>query len=295
MINPFEGQGDTRLAQDLMALCSPLEAIGYLKALLAPHLEELERDVETAASIIDLYQAYFPTELEQSVADGEFIPGVQSELEVEFFCWVDENLFPISYDQEERVHDLWPAYLNVNLFEDTVEDPTLGQQLVMSLVYGYDSTEIDGCSITAAGEVRPSRLKELCLKENSPLRGLYFYVLMVSHETGSVFLDNATGDDVRPLDRDSMEQLIKEYQVCQHFQEVCEQFDQWLEHDNPTIRQDRIEQSLRLWNRAARDYDEEGKQLGLPLYQVLSVEDWVKGKDPIEPILAFLEKQEQEE
>lgn len=244
----------------LFRLANPIEALkAYQIPLTATegnlYLEELNQKIV----LLSLYKQIFPVEWARSKAS--LLQRSQTEVycarELEFLGLVNERLFPLDnwedFAQRSAEIPLYPQTASV--WEVDLEDLTLGEQFLMSLVgEGYSREqwqELFGFIPTALAtgdEINWERLEKLSRSAVEPLAYLYDAISILDRSTGCIWLDITEETYVSyPWTKEALLELAREWQVAQQYLLRQQQFEEWIE--SSVVRR---QETVKLWNSARK-------------------------------------------
>jgi hypothetical protein len=252
--------------------------------LLSTGISEAREFLDLARSCIqylDLYQHYFPAEFERSMQRNqrhELIPlpgDPYTVFEWQFLKLVNKHFFEIPYwvfddpGAENRCYEVpiepngLPSIYEYGDAWGTAEDMDLGWQLLLylgnhlpadffdELLDDEDPTRAIFALPIEKGQVNGELLRAWCAEREEPLALFSYAKAVLDHDTGTAWLD-ATSDmpiDDATWDRDTVDELIRQWQEGEETLEKASQFIRWLEEDVPT----HFQEVVTLWNLCMRE------------------------------------------
>jgi hypothetical protein len=249
--------------------CCVSDAIAYLE----------ER--ASCATLLQLYQHFFPAEWKQSTAPWFPRPGeAHSPRELEFLELVNKQLFPISDwyldDNTERLNSIPVVPHDIDWWNCDIEDFALVYQFCISLMgSGFELDEwlerfhFQPDCLLPVEQLDWKKFGTLCKKAPAPLCYLYQAVSVVDHSTECIWIDtNVEMMQWAEWNVETLEWLHTSWLEAQIIWQKVEELDEWLKGDSR-----RFQEAVSLWNRA-KDRTKRKRQKPLALIDVIDISEF---------------------
>jgi hypothetical protein len=249
--------------------CSVSDAIAYLE----------ERT--SCATLLQLYQHFFPAEWKQSTA--RWFPGTgeaHSLRELEFLELVNKQLFPISDwyldDNTERLNSIPVVPHDIDWWNCDIEDFALVYQFCISLMgSGFELDEwperfhFQPDYLLPVEQLDWKKFETLCRKAPTSLGYLYQAVSVVDHSTECIWIDtNVEMMQWVEWNVETIDGLHASWLEAQTIWQQVEELDEWLKGDSR-----RFQDAVKLWNRA-KNKAKPKRQEPLALIDVLDISEF---------------------
>jgi hypothetical protein len=227
-----------------LAASTANEAVEYLEA------------IKQRATMLQLYQYYYPKEYQQSRASARFTSyATYTEKELEFLTIVDEQFFPLPLllAELERISYIPVEPLGTSWYYDNFEELDATEKFLMSLIHGLDNDtwndlerELGQDLPIAESYINYQKLSQECKKVKGTITLLPTALDMLTQSTGNLWLDICYENDIVDADWtvEVIDTLREAHIEAQEIMQNYRKFIDWLDQDSANCIK-----VVRLWNR----------------------------------------------
>ena len=218
----------------------------------AEYLEALQQ----RATMLNLYQHYYPDEYQKSTASPRFTsPEIYSEKELEFLTIVDEQFFPVPalLDNLERLPSIPVEPLGTSWYYEAFDELGATEKFLMCLIHTIDSDMWQELEAELGKELPDpvsyicyTKLSEEAKKARGQISHLPLALDMLTQSTGNIWLDITYESGIVDSDWtiEAIDSLRESYIEAQSIIAKYRGFIEWLDRDSKNCIK-----VVRLWNR----------------------------------------------
>jgi hypothetical protein len=200
-----------------------------------------------SSNLLHLYQHYFPKKCQESTQN--FNTNQIFELIKQFFCLVDQYLFPLNLDGIDEDFELYLVHIpfipyswhwdyentedwtTEELFLLCLHQPELAEQLIL------EGKEIPDFPLLNQ-EINWQQLAEKCREEKPPLSYLFKVMSLIDHTTETIWLDLSAEEYFDfEWNQENIEQLTQDWHKAQTIIEQKNQLCEWLSNSPQNYHQ----------------------------------------------------------
>lgn len=219
--------------------------------------------IQQRATMLQLYQHYYPDEYQQSEASVK-VTSLESysEKELEFLTLLDEQFFPLPLllEESERIACIPIEPLGTAWYYDNFEELDATEKFLMSLIHGLDGdawedleSELDQDLPPAVSYINYQKLTLECEKTKGTISLLPIAIDMLTQSTGNIWLDISYENDIVDADWtvEVINTLREAYTEAQTIRQNYREFIEWLDRDTTNCIK-----VVKLWNRCKEPHPE---------------------------------------
>jgi hypothetical protein len=227
-----------------LAACTADKAVEYIEA------------IQQRATMLQLYQYYYPDTYQQSKASVKVASlETYSEKELEFLTLLDEQFFPLPLllAESERISYIPVEPLGTSWYYDNFEELGATEKFLMSLIHGLDNEPWNDLEEELGQELPPAvsyinyqKLSQAVKKVRGKITLLPTVIDMLTQSTGNLWLDISYENDI--IDAhwtvEVIDTLREAYTEAQTIMQKYREFIEWLEQDTANCIK-----VVKLWNK----------------------------------------------
>jgi hypothetical protein len=228
----------------------------WFAARAADRTVEYLEAIQLRATMLQLYQHYYPDEYQQSQASTK-VHGIESysDKELEFLTLLDEQFFPLPLllAELERISYIPVEPLGTTWYYDNFEELDATEKFLMSLIHGLDGdtwedleAELEQDLPPAVSYINYQKLTLECKKTKGTISLLPIALDMLTQSTGNIWLDISYENDI--VDAfwtvEVIDNLREAYVEAQTIRQKYREFIEWLDRDTANCIK-----VVKLWNR----------------------------------------------
>jgi len=228
----------------------------WLAARNADKAVEYLEAIQQRATMLQLYQHYYPDEYQQSKASIQVASlETYSEKELEFLTLLDEQFFPLPLlqSESERISYIPVEPLGTSWYYDNFEELGVTEKFLMSLIHGLDNDtwndleeELGQDLPSAASYINYQKLSQEAQKVKGTITLLPIVLDMLTQSTGNIWLDISYENDI--VDAywtvEVIDTLREAYIEAQTILQKYREFIEWLDRDTANCIK-----VVKIWNR----------------------------------------------
>jgi len=216
----------------------PLSAVDCLT-----YLAQLDQ----SSNLLHFYQHYFPQKWQESTQ--KINTNQISELIKQFFCLVDQHLFPLNLDEIDENFELYLVKIpfisySWNWDYENSEDWTKEELFLLCITQAELAEQLilDGVEIPdfpfLNQEINWQQLAGKCAKENPPLSYLFNVMCLINHCTETIWLDLSAEEYIDfEWNQENIEELTQDWHKAQTIIEQKNQLCEWLSNSPQNYHQ----------------------------------------------------------
>ena len=228
----------------------------WLVSRTADKAVEYIEAIQQRATMLQLYQHYYPDEYQQSKASTQVASlEAYSEKELEFLTLLDEQFFPLPLllAESERISYIPVEPLGTSWYYDNFEELGATEKFLMSLIHGLDNDtwndlegELGQDLPAAVSYVNYSKLSQEAKKVRGTITLLPTAIDMLTQSTGNLWLDISYENDIVDAHWtvEVIDTLREAYAEAQTIMQKYREFIEWLDRDTANCIK-----VVKLWNR----------------------------------------------
>jgi hypothetical protein len=229
----------------------------WLAARIVDKAVEYLEAIEQRATMLQLYQHYYPDEYQQSKTSVKIpSPENYSEKELEFLTLIDKQFFPLPLllEESERICYIPVEPLGTSWYYDNFEELSATEKFLMSLIHGLDGDtwheiegELEQELPPIASYINYEKLSQEAKKLSGEITLLPIAIDMLTQSTGNIWLDISYDNDIVDADWtvEVIDNLTEAYTETQEIKAKYQEFMEWLEQDTANCIK-----VVRLWNKS---------------------------------------------
>ena len=228
----------------------------WLVSRTADQAVEYIEAIQQRATMLQLYQYYYPDEYQQSKASVKVASlETYSEKELEFLTLMDEQFFPLPLllAESERISYIPVEPLGTSWYYDNFEELGATEKFLMSLIHGLDNEPWNDLEEELGQDLPPAvsyinyrKLSQAVKKVRGKITLLPTAIDMLTQSTGNLWLDISYENDI--IDAhwtvEVIDTLREAYTESQEIMQKYREFIEWLEQDTANCIK-----VVKLWNR----------------------------------------------
>jgi hypothetical protein len=226
----------------------------WFAARTADKAVEYLEAIQQRATMLQLYQHYYPDEYQQSKASIQATSlETYSQKELEFLTLLDEQFFPLPLllAESERISYIPVEPLGTSWYYDNFEELGATEKFLMSLIHGIENDTWNdlegelGELPSAASYINYQKLSQETKKARGTIALLPTAMDMLTQSTGNLWLDISYENDIADADWtvEVIDTLREAYTEAQTIQQNYRKFIDWLDRDTANCIK-----VVRLWN-----------------------------------------------
>ncbi|MBD2316320.1 hypothetical protein [Phormidium tenue] len=228
----------------------------WLAARTADKAVEYLEAIQQRATMLQLYQYYYPDEYQQSKASVKVTSlETYSEKELEFLTLLGEQFFPLPLllAESERISYIPVEPLGTSWYYDNFEELGATEKFLMSLIHGLDGDtwndiegELEQDLPPVASYINYPKLSQEAQKVRGMIALLPTAIDMLTQSTGNLWLDISYENDIVDAHWtvEVIDTLREAYTEAQTIMQKYREFIEWLDKDSANCIK-----VVRLWNR----------------------------------------------
>jgi hypothetical protein len=212
--------------------------------------------IQQRATMLQLYQHYYPDEYQQSRASVK-VTSLESysDKELEFITLIDEQFFPLPLllAESERISYIPVEPLGTAWYYDNFEELDATEKFLMSLIHGLDNDTWEDLEAELKQDLPPAvsyinyeKLSQEAQKLRGKITLLPIALDMLTQSTGNIWLDISYEKDIVDADWtvEVIDNLREAYAEAQTIGQKYREFIAWLDRDTANCIK-----VVKLWNR----------------------------------------------
>ena len=235
----------------------------WLAARTADKAVEYLEAIQQRATMLQLYQHYYPDEYQQSKASIQVASlETYSEKELEFLTLLDAQFFPLPLllAESERISYIPVEPLGTSWYYDNFEELGATEKFLMSLIHGLDNDPWNDLEEELGQDLPPAvsyinyqKLSQAVKKVRGKITLLPTAIDMLTQSTGNLWLDISYENDI--IDAhwtvEVIDTLREAYTEAQEIMQKYREFIEWLDQDTANCIK-----VVKLWNKCKEPHPE---------------------------------------
>ena len=228
----------------------------WLAARTVDKAVEYLEAIQQRATMLQLYQHYYPDEYQQSNASMN-VTSIEtySEKELEFLTLLDGQFFPLPLllAESERISYIPVEPLGTSWYYDNFEELGATEKFLMSLIHGLENDPWNDLEEELGQDLPPAvsyinyqKLSQAVKKVRGKITLLPTAIDMLTQSTGNLWLDISYENDI--IDAhwtvEVIDTLREYYAEAQAIMQKYREFIEWLDQDTANCIK-----VIKLWNR----------------------------------------------